>query len=134
MTIFFGLHCLGQRVLREAGLATARALQNSSSVESMSFGKVHFAQEPSKTENFAASTLKSRALTHTECEGGGPAPGRPRLSGAPRLPLMPGPSASSRPSVGTVCVLWAVSSDGFVRTQSPLLFSKGSVPTELWIK
>ena len=72
ITTFFGLHCLGQRVLREAGLATARALQNSSSVESTSFGKVRFAQEPSKTENFAASTLKSRALTHTEREGGGP--------------------------------------------------------------
>ena len=48
ITTFFGLHSLGQCVLREAGLAPARALQNSSSVESMSFGKVHSAQEPSK--------------------------------------------------------------------------------------
>lgn len=62
---------LGQRVLREPGLATARALQNSSSVDAMSFGKVHFAQEPSKTEDSAASTLKSRAVTHSEWEGGG---------------------------------------------------------------
>lgn len=54
----------------EAGLAAARALQNSGLVESMAFGKVHFAQEPSKTEDSATSTLKSRALTHTEWEGG----------------------------------------------------------------
>lgn len=46
---------------QEAGLAPARALQNSSSVESMSFGKVHSAQEPSKTEGLVASTL-SQAL------------------------------------------------------------------------
>lgn len=53
-----------------AGLAAARALQNSGLVESMAFGKVHFAQEPSKTEDSGTSTLQSRALTHTEWEGG----------------------------------------------------------------
>lgn len=36
----------------EASLTTARALQNSGSVESVFFGKVHFAQEPSKTEDY----------------------------------------------------------------------------------
>lgn len=46
ITAFFGLHSPGQHVLREAGLAPAGALQNSNAVESMSFGKVHFALEP----------------------------------------------------------------------------------------
>lgn len=81
ITTFFGLHSLGQCVLREAGLAPARALQNSSSVESVSFGKVHSAQEPSKTEGLAASTLESSAVTHAEWEGGGP---NSRQASAPR--------------------------------------------------
>lgn len=135
ITTFFGFRSLGQCVLREAGLAPARALQNSSSVESMSFGKVHSAQEPSKTEGFVASTLESSAVTHAEWEGGGPGSRQasaPRWawararSGARPLPT-PGPA-------GTVCVLWGASSCDFVRAQTPSLVRKGSVPTELWIK
>lgn len=38
-------------VCAQAGLAAARALQNSDPVESVPFGKVHFAQEPRKTED-----------------------------------------------------------------------------------
>lgn len=57
-------------VCAQAGLAAARALQNSGSVESMSFGKVHFAQEPRKTEDSAAGTLESRASHDSHQVGG----------------------------------------------------------------
>lgn len=60
--LFPGTACAQRRL--------ARALHNSGVVGSMAFGKVHFAQEPSKTGGSATSTLKSGVLTHTEREGG----------------------------------------------------------------
>lgn len=93
----------------QAGPA-ARALQNS--VESVCFGKVHFAPEPRKTEDSAAGALESRARGDSpRGREEGRAPGRPRSSRGPRLPLVPGPSASSRPSAGTVCTPWAAPSE-----------------------
>lgn len=64
----------------QASLATARALQNSGSGESMCFGKVHFAQEPRKTEDAAARALKSRARRDSPSgREEGRAQGRPQL-------------------------------------------------------
>lgn len=74
----------------------ARALQHSGLVESMAFGKVHFAQEPSKTEGSATSTLKSRALTHTEREGGEPTAG-PRVGPGSLCCQAPRPAQGPQP-------------------------------------
>lgn len=57
ITTFFGPH-IQDSVCCKAGLTPARALQNSGSLESMFFGKVHFAQEPSKSGDCAVCALK----------------------------------------------------------------------------
>lgn len=92
-------------VCAQAGLAAARALQNSGSVESMSFGKVHFAQEPRKIEDSAGGTLKPRASHDSYQVGGRRA--ELRAGHGPRV----GPGSlwcqalgQLRPSAGTVCV------------------------------
>lgn len=106
---------LGQHVLRGGWPAAARALQNSGFVESMAFGKVHFAQEPNKTEDCAASTLRSRALTHTEWEGGELKAGCSPLVGARPLSHLEALDQHS------VCALGSISPNGFVRAQTPLV-------------
>lgn len=120
----------------QASLATARALQNSGSVESMCFGKVHFAQEPRKTEDAAASALKSRArVTHRV---GGRRAGL-RAGHSPALEWAQAPSGA-RP-LGQLEALCRESvccgqhpqraSPGL---RLPSLFRRGSVPKEPWIK
>ena len=81
----------------------------------MAFGKVHFAQEPNKTEDCAASTLRSRALTHTEWEGGELKAGCSPLVGARPLSHLEALDQHS------VCALGSISPNGFVRAQTPLV-------------
>lgn len=86
-------------VCAQAGLAAARALQNSGPVESVSFGKVHFAQEPRKTEDSAAGTLKPRASCDSQ-QGGGR---RAELRAGSALPWAQAPSGArplGRPAPG----------------------------------
>lgn len=103
---------------RAAGLTTAGVLQNSGSAESMSFGKVHFAQEPSEAGGSAASTLKSPGMTHTQREGGGQEAGT-------ALSWRQGPGAPRARPLGQLRALAeqpvprAASSDGSVRAQTP---------------
>lgn len=110
-------------VCAQAGPAAATSLQNSGTVESMCFGKIHFAQEPRKTEDSAASALKSRARRDSQSGREQSGLRAAAASPGPRLPLVPGPAACSGPSLGQWCALGSTPR-GLTRAQTPRCLGK----------
>lgn len=121
-------HPLGQHVLRLASPLPGHC-KIQAPVESMSFGKVHFAQEPRKTEDSAAGTLKPRASGDSHRVGGRRA--EPWAGHGPRV----GPGSLWRQAPrGLPSSCGQHTQVASLGLRPPSLFRKHSVPKKPWIQ